>query len=93
MGLLDAFWHLANFLAPAFGVAAIAAGFSKLIWRRALAGVGWRRLAAWAAGANTLVLIVGLALQGRDGVMSTYAAMVVASAVALWWAGFGGRRA
>ncbi len=93
MGPIDAFWHISNFLAPAFGMAAIAAGLGKLAWRRTLAGVSWRRLAAWAAGANSLVLIAGLVLQGRDGVMSTYAAMVVASAVALWWAGFGARRA
>jgi len=40
------------------------------------------------------VSIAGLVAFGRDGRMATYAAMVTASAVALWWAAFrtGGRR-
>ena len=38
-----------------------------------------------------LRLIGGLAVFGRDGRMATYAALVVASALALWWAGFRAR--
>lgn len=93
MGPLDALWHLLNFLVPAFGVAALAAAGAKLLWRRDLAGVSWRRLAAWAFVASAVVLVAGLAIFGRDGKMATYGGLILASAAALWWAGFGpGRR-
>jgi hypothetical protein len=93
MGLLDAIWHFMNLLAPAIGLAALAAGGAKLLWRRELAAVPWRRLATPTALACTLVLLGGLVLWGRDGKMATYGAMVVAATVMLWWRGFGpGRR-
>lgn len=93
MGPLDVLFHLVNLLLPALGMGAIAAGLSKLLWRAALRPVAWRRLAAWASGAALLALLAGLVLTGRDGRMATYAAMVLASAAALWWVGFGpGRR-
>lgn len=93
MGPLDALWHLLNFLAPAIGVGALAAGLAKLLWWRDLKPARWWVLALWAAGASTLVLLAGLVVQGHDGEMATYAAMVLACAVALWWAAFGpGRR-
>ncbi len=89
MGPLDALWHLLNFVAPAFGLGAIAAGFCKLIWRAELAHVSWRRLSAWACAASLAALMGGLIISGRDGRMSTYALMVLACAAALAWAGFG----
>ncbi len=93
MGPLDALWHLLNLLLPAAGLGAIAAGLSKLLWRGALRGVAWKRLALWSSGGAGLALLGGLVLTGRDGRMATYAAMVLASACALWWVGFGpGRR-
>lgn len=93
MGPLDALWHLLNLLLPAVGLGLIAASLAKLLWRTALAKVSWRRLAGWACAAAGLALLAGLVLTGRDGRMSTYAAMVLSSAGALWWAGFGpGRR-
>ena len=93
MGPLDAIWHFLNLLAPAVGLAALATGGAKLLWRRELAGVPWRRLATPAALACTLVLLGGLVLWGRDGKMATYGAMVAAAALTLWWRGFGpGRR-
>ena len=88
MSPLEALWHLLNFVAPALGVALLAASLAKLAWRRELAAVPWRRLVLWAAAASVLALIGGLVLFGRDGKMATYAAVVVASALALWWAGF-----
>lgn len=91
MGLLDAIWHLFNFVAPALGVALLAASVTKLSWRRDLAAVAWHVLVLWAAAAGVLVLIAGLVLFGRDGKMATYAALIMASAVALWWVGFGRR--
>jgi hypothetical protein len=93
MGPLDALIHLGNLLLPAFGLGVIASALSKLLWRTALRGVAWRRLAGWACGGALLALLGGLAVTGRDGRMATYAAMVLATAAALWWAGFGpGRR-
>ena len=52
------------------------------------------RLWAWASGASALAAVAGLVVFGQDGRMATYAAMVVACAVGLWWAGFrgGGKR-
>ena len=88
MNPVDAFWHLVNFFAPALGVGFIAAGVTKLLWRRELAGVGWGRLGAWASAAMAAVLVAGLVIFERDGKMATYAAMVAACALALWWVGF-----
>jgi hypothetical protein len=88
MGPLDALWHLLNFFVPAIGVGLLASAGAKLFWRRDLASVSWRRLAGWATGAGALTLLGGLVIFGRDGRVATYAALVVASAAALWWAGF-----
>ncbi|MFN0183924.1 MAG: hypothetical protein ACKVQR_08915 [Aquabacterium sp.] len=85
-------WHLAGLFAPAAGLGAVAAGLAKLIWRRELSGRSWRRLWAHAAVPAALVTIAGLAIEGRDGRMSTYGAMVLAAAAGLWWASFMRRR-
>ena len=93
MSPLAAFSHLANLLLPALLLGGMAAGLAKLLWRQELAAVRWRRLALAAAGAAALVVVLGLVVFGRDGRMATYAGMVLASAGALWWWGFGpGRR-
>ena len=93
MGPTDLLWHLLNLLAPGVALGLTAAAGAKLIWRRDLVGVGYGRLAGWGAGAATSALLAGLVITGRDGRMGTYAAMVLACAGALWWAGFGPRRA
>ena len=88
MGPLDAFWHLLNLLAPAVGVALVSASLAKLIWRRDLARVPWLRMVSWTAIIGTLTLVAGLVLFGQDGKMATYAGLVIASALTLWWTGF-----
>jgi hypothetical protein len=88
MSPLDGLWHLLNFVAPAIGVALLSASLMKLFWRRELAAVSWRRLVVWAAVAGIAALLAGLLIFGRDGKMATYGALVTASALALWWAGF-----
>lgn len=88
MGPLDALIHLVNLFLPALGVAAIASALTKLLWWRELRGVGWWRLAGWAAAAGCTVSLAGLVVLGRDGKMLTYAAMVSAIALALLWAGW-----
>ncbi|MFO1219116.1 MAG: hypothetical protein U1E89_12140 [Burkholderiaceae bacterium] len=92
MSPLQQFWHLANFVAPAFFTAAVAAAIAKLLWRRELAGASWVALVIWATLAGELAMIGGWVVAGRDGAMSTYAALVVAVALALWLAGFVARR-
>ncbi|HWP20671.1 MAG TPA: hypothetical protein VNO84_16190 [Burkholderiaceae bacterium] len=92
MGPLDAFWHLINFFAPAVFVGAVSSLAVKLLWRRSLAGVSWRRLAGWSCAAAAAALVAGLVLLGRDGKMATYAGMLAAVALAQWGAGWGVRR-
>lgn len=93
MGPLDAFWHLLNFLLPALGLGMLSAAGAKLLWRRELAGMAWARLARDASLAAAAMLVGGLVAFRHDGRMATYAAMVVACALMLWWRGFGpGRR-
>ncbi len=89
MNAFDALNHLLNFVLPALVVGPLAAALAKAVWRSELHAMRWWRLALWATGASVLSLFGGLVVFGRDGVMATYGAMVVASALALMWAGFG----
>jgi hypothetical protein len=91
MGPLDALNHLANFFLPALGLALWASLLAKLAWRRELKGVALTRLIAWSTAAGAAVLIAGLVVFGHDGKMATYGGMVLASSLALWWAGWRGR--
>ena len=93
MGPIDAFWHLSNLFLSALLLGALAAALAKLLWRKELAAVAWKHLAGPACAASAAVVLAGLVLLGNDGKMATYAAMVAACAVTLWWQGFGpGRR-
>ena len=92
MGPIDALWHLLNFFAPALGVGVVASLMAKLLWRRELKGVSWRRLGGWATACSAAVLLLGLIVFGHDGKMATYGAMVIACAATLRWIGFGPRR-
>lgn len=87
MGPLDFIWHLANLFGPAVGLALIAPTLAKLLWRDALRSRPWLPLAGWVFAADAGVLLAGLLLQGRDGRMATYVALVVSSAAVLWWRG------
>ncbi len=89
MSAIDAFWHLLGLFLPALGTGLIAATAAKwLFWRAELRSVRWLRLVAWPVVAGSLALLGGLLILGRDGRMASYGAMVAASALALWWAGF-----
>ncbi|KPF48971.1 hypothetical protein IP87_05420 [beta proteobacterium AAP121] len=93
MGPLDALMHLGNLFLPGVALATLAAALAKLLWRRELAPVSFKRLALPAALAAAAVTLAGLVVFGRDGRMATYAGMVLACAFTLWWRGFGpGRR-
>jgi hypothetical protein len=91
MGPLDATWHLLNFFAPALGIGLIAPALAKLLWRAELRGVALARLSVAATLACTVALLAGLIGFGHDGKTATYGAMVLAAALALWWAGFRAR--
>jgi hypothetical protein len=89
MGPLDALWHLGGFFAMAFLAGSIVAVLAKAMWRRELTTVPLWQLAAYTTGAGCIVTLAGLLISGRDGRMVTYAAMVLANALTLWWRGFG----
>ena len=91
MQAADAFWHITNFFAPALVVGGCAAVLTRFVWRRELGSCSVWRLWAWASAACAGVSICGLVVFARDGKMATYAAMVVACAITLWWVGLRGR--
>lgn len=87
MAVLEFVSHVLNFFAPALGVGVLASAGAKLLWRRELQDSSWLRLAAWSGGAGALVLAGDLLLSGHDGRIAAYAAMLLASALALLWVG------
>lgn len=86
MGPIDALLHLFGFVVPALTLGAVTAGLAKLAWRRELRTARWTRLAGLAATAALAVQVAGLVVFGRDGMMATYAGMIVAVALTLAWA-------
>jgi hypothetical protein len=87
MGPIDALDHIVNFFLPAVGMALLLPTLARLVWRGPLQSVGWWQQVRLAALANALVLVVGLLSLGRDGAMLTYAGLVLASALTVWWTG------
>ena len=85
MSPLDAFWHVANLFAPAWGVALLVAFAAKLIWRRDLKSLAWHRLALWGAAGGSLAVVTALVLLGHDGRIAGYALMLVGISVPQWW--------
>jgi hypothetical protein len=85
MSPLDAFWHLANLFAPAWGLAALLALAIKAVWRREAGGLRWMRLWGWGAAGGALAVIVSLVLLGRDGKAAGYALLVLGVALPQWW--------
>ena len=84
MGLPDLLNHLLNFFAPAFWVALLVTLFAFIFMRKqALAG-GFIRSKAINFVVSCGVLVFGLWFFGRDGKMSTYAAMTLFCASSQW---------
>lgn len=88
MSALDLLLHLLNFMLPATLLGGVAAGLCKLLWMNSLRRVNWMSLAAWGSAAALAAAVAGLAITGRDGTVLGYAAMVLACAAALGWAGW-----
>ncbi|MDM0011469.1 hypothetical protein QTH87_03360 [Variovorax sp. J22P168] len=85
--------HLLNFVAPAFAVGFLCALLGRFSMRRSA-----RAPALWVQGAvNALVgvavLAGGLVYFGRDGMMATYVALVLACATSQWLVAGGWRSA
>lgn len=91
VGFFDGLLHLLNFFAPALGVGLLTATLVKLVWRQALRGTSWGRLAMAGCTACGLALLVGLLFFGRDGKMATYGLMLLLCTLSIGW--FGLRRA
>ena len=85
MSPLDAFWHIANLFAPAWGLAALLAVAVKGLWRREPRALRWTRLWAWGAAGGALAVVISLVALGRDGKMAGYALLVLGVAVPQWW--------
>lgn len=87
MGFFNALNHLVNFFLPALTMALLVPTLARLVWRAELKGKAWGGQVKWSALANAGVLIVGLVLTGQDGAVATYAGLVLASALVVWWTG------
>ena len=85
MSPLDAFWHLANLFAPAWGLAALLAVAIKGLWRRQAKSLAWRRLWGWGGLGGTVAAVAALAVLGRDGKMAGYALLVLGVALPQWY--------
>ncbi len=75
-------FHLANFVLPALAMAV----FMPLAghWVMGSAGTRWPRRLLCHAAVGVAVLVLGLIVQGQDGRMATYAALVGVSASLEW---------
>ncbi|MES2089406.1 MAG: hypothetical protein V4532_05445 [Pseudomonadota bacterium] len=87
MDVLNALIHVGNFFLPALVMALLLPAMARLVWWRELKSAGLVRQVTWVAAVNALVLMAGLLVLGRDGAMGTYAALVVASSLTVWWTG------
>lgn len=85
MSPLDALWHIANLFAPAWVVAALLAAAAKLLWRRELKSLSWRRLALWGGLGGSLATVAALVLLGHDGKMLGYGLLLLGISLPQWW--------
>ncbi len=85
MDLIDLFWHLAGFVAPALCVAPLVVGLAHLLDGKKSPAPSWRVRLITNFAVCLAVLMLGLALTGQDGRMLTYGALVLASATAACW--------
>lgn len=75
-------YHLANFVLPALALAVFMPLAGR--WTLGSAAMAWPRRVLCHAAAGAAVLVLGLLLQGQDGRMATYAALVLVSATLEW---------
>ena len=82
---LDAFWHVANLFAPAWGLAGLLAAAIKLAWWREARALRWRRLWGWGSAGGAAAVVLSLVLLGRDGKMAGYALLLLGVALPQWF--------
>ncbi|WP_019430115.1 hypothetical protein [Limnohabitans sp. Rim47] len=75
--------HLFNFVLPALAMALLMPWAGR--WVMGVGGTPVKRRMLVHAVVGVLVLVAGLVLQGNDGKMSTYMALVLVTATAEWW--------
>lgn len=92
MGPIDLLIHFLGFFAPAAALAIGVALAARVFGLDRSAGRRWWAAAAINFVAGAAVLVAGLWYFGRDGKMATYAALVLAVALAQWLAGRGWSR-
>ncbi|MGJ7544476.1 hypothetical protein [Variovorax sp. LT1R16] len=92
MDLLNTLDHLLNFAAPAAFLALVLVAIGRFLGASRTGVPRWwlQWLLTFAAGVG--VLVAGLLVSGRDGRMSTYAALVVVCGTVQWLVLRGWRR-
>jgi hypothetical protein len=85
MDAITALRHVFGFVATPVLAGLIAGLAARLVWRRRLAGTPWKRMLGWPIGGAVAAQLAGLVVFGQDGRTATYAGVVVAVALALWW--------
>lgn len=85
MAFPDAVGHLLNFFFPVLAMALLLPTLARLVWWHTLRAAGWWRLVGGCAAVNAAVWLAGLLLMGRDGAMLSYVALVLGSALTVWW--------
>ncbi len=87
MGLFDALNHFFNFFWPAVAMAVLVPALARLaFWKALRAQPLWPQIKR-AGALNALVIVSGWLLTGRDGAMLTYGALVLSTALTVWWIG------
>jgi hypothetical protein len=92
MDLLALLNHLLNFVAPAAFLALVLTVAGRFLGGRRAGVPRWWVQCGMNFLAGVAVLVVGLLASGRDGMMVTYAALVVVCGVVQWLAMRGWRR-
>ncbi|WP_028601997.1 hypothetical protein [Ottowia thiooxydans] len=77
MNVIDLFWHLAGFIAPALFVALGVTLLAQVFMKKALSTRVIFRQFAISFVAGLAVSVAGLVLSGHDGRMWTYVALVL----------------
>lgn len=82
MNAIELLLHLTGLLLPALLMAALMPLAGR--WVMGAGGLVWFWRAFWHALAGSAVLVLGLLLQGHDGRMATYGALVLVAATLEW---------
>ena len=90
MTFAQAVFHFFGFILPAFAMAALMPLAGR--WVMGRSAIPWPRRVLWHLLMGLVVLLAGLVLQGQDGQMSTYAALVGMAGTLEWVLQRGWRR-